>query len=348
MTTAGEPGPSFRKKVLFMGVLALLSLVAAELTAKAVLRVAYGRRATEAERLNDYDSQLGWINMKNRRVADRWGPNQNCTLNALGLRATVEYTSAIPAGRYRIVFLGDSFTFGVDIGDTGTFPAQMEALAPSLETVNMGVAGYGIDQIYLSYLQQGRKFDANLLVLAFTGEGIRRLKLSSFYVQNPKPRLFLSADRLTVANVPVPSWGIAAGRGWLEEFPNSLTFVQILRSVYDLYVQNYDPVPVAERVFADLNKMAADKKQRLAIVFLPAQNDLANDGQSPAVKNLQASATRNHIPFFDLTNSFKRELARENVPSFVKNGFHYSEAGYRKIGELLLNELRKEFPDVPR
>jgi hypothetical protein len=174
------------------------------------------------------------------------------------------------------------------------------------------------------------------------------LKVSAFLVQSPKPRLFLSADRLTVANVPVPSWGVAAGRGWLEEFPNSLAFVQILRSVYDLYVQNYDPVPVAERVFADLNKMAADKKQRLAVVFLPAQNDLANDGQSPAVKKLQASATRNHIPFFDLTNSFKGELARENVPSFVKNGFHYSEAGYRKIGELLLNELRKEFPDVPR
>jgi hypothetical protein len=347
MTTAGEPGLSIRKKVLFLAVIALLSILLAEAASQLALRVAYGRRLTEAERLNDYDSQLGWVNMKNRGAVDRYGPNKNATHNALGLRATREYTAAIPAGRYRIIFLGDSFTYGVDAGDAGTYPAQLESLAPSIEAVNMAVAGYGVDQMFLSYMRDGSRLDANLLVLAFIEDDLRRMKLSAFLVQNPKPRLFLNGDRLTVANVPVPTWGLAARTGWIEELPNSLASVQILRSVYDLFVQKYDPLPVAERVFADLNNAAAQKHQRFAIIYLPAKTDVASDRQSPAAKQLQDSAARDHIPFFNLTSSFKEVLARERAPLFGK-GVHYSEAGYKVIAELLLNELKKGFPDVPR
>ena len=346
MTTAGEPGLSIRKKVLFLAVIALLSILMAEAASQVALRVAYGRRLPEAERLNDYDSQLGWVNMKNRRVVDRYGPNKNATHNAGGLRATREYTAAIPVGRYRIIFLGDSFTYGVGAGDAGTYAAQLESLAPSIEAVNMGVAGYGVDQMYLSYMREGGRLDTNLLVLAFIGDDLRRMKLTAFLTQSPKPRLFLSGDHLTVTNVPVPTWGVATRRGWLEEFPNSLALVQILRSVYDMFVQDYDPLPVAERVFADLNNVVSEKHQRFAVVYLPAQTDVTSDRQSPAARKLQDTAARNHIPFFDLTSSFKEALAREGGPLFGKA--HYSEAGYKVIAELLLNELRKVFPDVPR
>ena len=54
MTTAGEPGLSIRKKVLFLAVIALLSILMAEAASQVALRVAYGRRLPEAERLNDY------------------------------------------------------------------------------------------------------------------------------------------------------------------------------------------------------------------------------------------------------------------------------------------------------
>jgi lysophospholipase L1-like esterase len=113
-----------------------------------------------------------------------------------------------------------------------------------------------------------------------------------------------------------------------------------------MFVQDYDPLPVAERVFADLNNVASEKHQRFAVVYLPAQTDVTSDRQSPAARKLQDTAARNHIPFFDLTSSFKEALTREGGPLFGKA--HYSEAGYKVIADLLLNELRKVFPDVPR
>jgi hypothetical protein len=344
-TTGGDQELSIRKKIFFLAVIALLSILMAEAASQLALRVAYGRRLTEAERLNDYDPQLGWVNMKNRRGVDRYGLNKTATHNALGLRATREYSAAIPAGRYRIIFLGDSFTYGVGVGDAGTYPAQLETLAPSIEAVNMGVVGYGIDQMYLSYMSDGGRLDTNLLVLAFIGDDLRRMKLTAFLVQNPKPSLFLTGDHLTVTNVPVPTWGVATRSGWLAEFPNSLALVQILRSVYDMFVQDYDPIPVAERVFADLNSVASKKHQRFAVVYLPARTDLTNE--SPAARKLRDFAARDHIPFFDLTNPFKEALTRESAPLFGKD-VHYSQAGYKVIAELLLNELRKGFPDVPR
>ena len=347
MTTAGELGLSIRKKALFLAVIALLSFLMAEAASQFALRVAYGRRLNEAERLNDYDYQVGWVNTKNRRAVDRYGPNKNATHNTLGLRATREYTTAIPAGHYRIIFLGDSFTYGVGAGDAGTYPAQLETLAPTIEAVNMGVVGYGIDQMYLLYMRERGRLNTNLLVLAFIGDDLRRMKLTAFLTQNPKPRLFLSRDGLTITNVPVPTWGLAARTGWLEQFPNSLVLVQILRSVYDMFIQDYDPLPVAERVFAELSNAAAKNHQRFAVVYLPAKTDLESDRQSPAARQLQDSAVRDHIPFFDLTSSFKEAMTRQSVPLFGKD-VHYSEAGYRLVAELLLNELRKEFPDVPR
>jgi hypothetical protein len=101
--------------------------------------------ATEAERLVEYDARLGWANIKNRRALDRYGPGRNATHNP-GLRAIHEYDVGVLAGRYRIVFLGDSYTYGVDTGDMSNFVAQIEALAPR-SRLNMYVPGYGVDQM---------------------------------------------------------------------------------------------------------------------------------------------------------------------------------------------------------
>jgi hypothetical protein len=34
-----------------------------------------------------------------------------------------------------------------------------------------------------------------------------------------------------------------------------------------MFIQDYDPLPVAERVFADLNNVAAENHQRFAVVY---------------------------------------------------------------------------------
>lgn len=339
--------PTARRKALYYSVMVLVLLLLAEGSARVALRVSYGPPLPESERLHEYDPELGWVNMKDRRALNRFGSNKHATHNSLGLRATRGYTTAVPEGRYRVIFLGDSLTYGVDAGDADTFVARLESLAPSLEAVNMGIAGYGIHQMYLWYKRQGTKFAIDMLVLAFIEDDFRRMKLRSHLTQNPKPRLFLNGNAITVSNVPVPTWGVSAKNGWLEEFPNRTALVQILRSIYDMFLQNYDPLPVAENVFADLNELSQQKKQRFVLVYLPSKTDMERAERTVVATKIQEFAERNRIPFFDLTNIMKAAM-KEVGPLFVEDGVHYSETGNKAVAQTLLSGLGKQFPEIPR
>ncbi len=74
-----------------------------------------------------------------------------------------------PAGAPLLVALGESTTFGWDVPDDGTYPAQLQELAaargPALEVVNAGVPSYSSTQVLL-YLEEilERRRPAGLLV----------------------------------------------------------------------------------------------------------------------------------------------------------------------------------------
>ncbi len=337
-----------KKRILFTSVLVLVLVLFAEAAGQIVLRVAYGRRASEVERLVDYDARLGWANIKNKVSPDRYGPGEHATHNSIGMRGTREYSVAPADSRYRIAFLGDSFTYGVDTGDETTFVALLETLEPSIEALNMGSPGYGIDQMYLSYRDERAAFKTDLLVLAFIEDDFRRMKLRSFMTQNPKPRLFLDGKRIEVTNVPVPTWGVPADRGWLAELPSSMALVQIPRSAYDMLWLDYDPWPIAERLFSDLNQRSQANGQRFALLYLPAITDFADGHDGSTARRVHEFAVREGIPFLDITDEFRSATELSSAPLFGVDQKHYSEAGYELAAELLLSQLRDALPEVPR
>jgi lysophospholipase L1-like esterase len=70
------------------------------------------------------------------------------TINALGLRGP-ELAGRKPAGRRRILCLGDSVTFGYGVSDEDTYAAQLGKLLADrgYEVVNGGVTGYTSHQV---------------------------------------------------------------------------------------------------------------------------------------------------------------------------------------------------------
>src|SRR5262249_33225518 len=148
------------------------------------------------------------------------------TINAQGFRARETYERAVPAGKYRIVTLGDSYTMGYGVGDDATYPARMQALCPALQTVNMGQGGYGVAQDYLWDKRDGTKLDANLLVFAFIAHDFYRMSADNF-IGYAKPVLRLKNNALAVENVPVPAtWGSRTGMKRLRAFFESFAIVR--------------------------------------------------------------------------------------------------------------------------
>lgn len=84
--------------------------------------------------------------------------------NSRGLRDR-EYALAKPPGTRRVLAFGDSFTFGSGVDDADRFTEVAERRLPGVEILNMGVPGYGLDQILLSFLVQGRPYAPDVVAV---------------------------------------------------------------------------------------------------------------------------------------------------------------------------------------
>ncbi len=115
------------------------------------------------------DAELGWKHRPNSE--DVWR-DIVVKINGKGLRGP-ELDYAKPDGVIRILYLGDSVTFGDGLESyEQTFPYVIESIFKSkfktpIETINAGVSGYDAGQEYIYLSREGIKYSPDLVVVAF-------------------------------------------------------------------------------------------------------------------------------------------------------------------------------------
>jgi hypothetical protein len=131
-------------------------------------------------------------------------------LNAQGLRAAREYAQEPPSGVTRIAVFGDSYVYCNEVGDADSWPGQIEG-GWNTEVLNYGVGGYGTDQAYLRFREEGAQFAPRIVILGFTSMMATRVVSRYRRFQDPqdgpwfKPRFLLDGDRLRLLEAPVAS-----------------------------------------------------------------------------------------------------------------------------------------------
>lgn len=152
----------------------------------------------------EYDPVLGWHNKPNYAGIVRVDKQTSFRVNhnAKGLRGK-DNPYAKPAGVTRILALGDSFVWGFGVAQDELFSEIIERDNPRIEVVNMGVSGYGTDQEFLAYNEEGHKYSPDLVVLAFYANDYNEIATSLSYGY-PKPCATIDDGNLTFWNVPVP------------------------------------------------------------------------------------------------------------------------------------------------
>lgn len=231
------------------------------------------------------------------------------------------------AEKKRLLVVGDSFVMGNNVRPDQTLPAQLQALLPGWEALNLGVLGYGPDQELRRLRQDGLplKPDA-VLVCLFPANDFHDLAKNrqaevAGWLRWRLPLLvrklftgrFLPAaqeDELVALLLrDKPVWGADAGE------------VELMRSALQGFQQALQGLP-------------------WAVVIIPAWENVEGDWRNhgdPFVneKLVEGLCEQLSIPFVSLREGFTEPGL------FDPHDRHLSPAGNRRAAELVLPQLVK-------
>jgi hypothetical protein len=144
-----------------------------------------------------YDAELGWVPKQGQ--FDGWGTT--VTILEKGVRSNGR-GEVWDGTDDPILALGDSYTFGDQVPDSETWPAQLEKLSGK-RVINGGVDGYGVDQTFLRTRRLLSQYRFSSVIFGFIPDDIRRSQMSVMFA-TAKPYFDFEEGQLTLKNVPVP------------------------------------------------------------------------------------------------------------------------------------------------
>ena len=194
-----------RETLLSIGtylVIALVTLAGLEI----VLRVADFRELretlSESSLAYDFDAELGWLPVAGSAGTMKSFRTTHYKHNSLGLRDEEPSLDGKPT----IVFLGDSFVWGLDSEADERFSDLLKSRIPDHRILAAGVSGFGTDQEYLLLQRIWPKVKPAVVVLIFCAQNDREDNSRSLYYFNYyKPYFATQPDgSLQLRGQPVP------------------------------------------------------------------------------------------------------------------------------------------------
>jgi hypothetical protein len=324
----------------------------------------FGREVIRAMRQGDvaesrhtrYDSLLGWVNMPNRFVPDIYGPGLYVRTNGQGFRENDETPPHVPDGWTRAICSGDSFTFGYGVSNDHTWCRLLRSDARRLDTVNMGLGGYGADQSFLAYERDAERIGHQIHLFAFITLDFQRMESADF-MGYPKPVLAIENGALVVKGVPVPRRPFYAS--WISRFAPPLKELRMTHLAGRVaYRLGYGARPasepsdestwtIASAMFNRLKDLNRSRGSTLVLIYLPTQKDYANTSVDAWRQRVKDLGTRSSITVIDLVEPFRQLPPTAIGPMFIqadrldfaRAAGHYTADGNRWVARALYERL---------
>jgi hypothetical protein len=269
-----------------------------------------------------YDAELGWAPIPNSSSIVTTARTIHARHNSLGFRDIEFERDARPA----ILFVGDSFVWGVDAEADERFTNLMRSRLSSQTIVNAGVSGYGTDQEYLLLQRIWPTIRPAVVVLIFCADNDRLDNGTNIrYDGYQKPYFATLADgTLELRGQPVPlSRQLYIKQDWLVRHL-WLARVAAFAYVEIRHPQLYVPDPT-ERLVSKLREFVEAHGSRLIVGLQRSDEKL--------IQHLRTA----QIPFvtFDGAETYSDLY-----------GAHWTPAGHRLVADRLLRLLSEQ--DIAR
>jgi lysophospholipase L1-like esterase len=294
----------------------------------------------------NYDPQLGWdYQIAASRIR---GPRK---------------TGPKPAGMFRVITLGDSFTWGIEVKDEECFPHYLEKILQgqrTAEVFNMGVGSYGIDQMLLKYLRHGRQLRPDVVVLGIYPHDYDRTRLSFYSYSKPIFRPDEKAGQYVLDNVPVPPpkevyARLASSLSKTES--DALVFLNNrVRKLFSTGLGSNGYYTETDRLVEYLLTRLKDELDKtgtkLLVVHIPPGHAFENDqalskGKSePQTAHLRALYAKLKLPVVDLLEALPqgRPLATVYRDCYIHRPDgsigHFTPAGNAEVAKIIAEALK--------
>jgi len=269
------------------------------------------------------------------------------------------------AGTFRVITLGDSFTWGIEAGEEEHFPHYLETILRArrpAEVFNMGVGSYGIDQMVLKYERHGRPLRPDVVVLGIFPHDYDRTRLSFYSYAKPVFRPDGTTGLYVLENVPVPPPAeVYASLQTSLDSPGSYAWVFVKNRLRKLlstlpggsgYYEETDRLVeyLLARLKSDLDKTGT----KLLIVHIPRGNafenaeTLSRAKSEPQTARLRALYGKLNIPFVDLLEALP---ARHKTASIYREFYvhrpdgtigHFTPQGNAEVARILAEALKEK------
>jgi hypothetical protein len=324
-----------------------------------------------------YDPALGWRPRSNTQ-------NAQSIHNAAGLRVEAADRIVKPAstpGIYRIALFGDSFVYGSEVTypDTWAFGVarRLEARGEAVEVLNFGVPGYGTDQAYLRWMQEGTAYSPDLVIFGLQLENMHRnvnlvrpLYIPVVDLPFSKPRFVERQGQWRLINQPaVPPERLAdvlqqfdrwewheeerfykpaqyEALWWLHSRLLGVTVPTLLERAGSIPREDELTAEKQEltfRILSDFARSVEERGARFLVVHLPTRSDLQtliSTGELPLPEFLER--VRMRFGLVDPATDLVRRSTEVSLPALFNPGGHYTAPGNAVVADRLANQLKHE------
>lgn len=262
------------------------------------------------------------------------------TIDAEGFRSCGEHA---PSNDERpILTVGNSYTYGDEVRDEETWPAQLQRLT-GRRVLNAGVTGYGFDQMVLRAERCVASHRPAVVVLSFIVDDIRRAEMHRLWWRD-KPWFVLDGGELVLKGVPVRPPQRSTLPPYLRHRLDTAllalpVFVQHLAGYHRRVHRAGFGVEIARRLIERLARLQAGGDLKVVVMAQYPHDTWTNRRylayQRRIVETLLDSAARHGVATMD---TFRRLAAEPNPQDFYASA-HMNPRGNLMVASLLAATL---------
>lgn len=310
------------------------------------------------------DDELGWKHASDvsKEFVLEDGTRALVVLGKDGHRG-IQYGNQKPPGKYRVLFLGDSFTEGSEVNENDLFTALIEKSHPQFEVVNTGVGGYGNVQEYLYLIKSGLQLHPDLGVLMVYANDFTDNCLSYTPGMGPRPygewnggQLQIKTDRdwegfkQYAMPFPFQEWFHAHSFVYylldsriyqiMKKEPFQLMWDETFKELERQDLRRGDGCRKREIFAGIVKKMATALRgvgSDLAIVAIPTRNDVAA-GSSEINSEIMKVCAEEGLRCLDLLHAFVGADSGKGA-AYFKINIHWTKAGHQIAAQAISSFL---------